>query len=129
MQLHRDRDLLDATGAGVFLIGNGAASFIEGFREATGYAGPVFTDPTRAAFDAAALLRGVGVTLNLATVRRSIGAYRRGYRQGSLQGDPFQQGGVLVIAPGGEVRWRHVSRGPGDNATAAEIAAALRAAR
>lgn len=128
MQLHRDHDLLRQSGAVLHIIGNGAPMFIAGFREETGYTGPLYTDPTLKAYEAAQLERGVLSTLNLASLGRSIGSLRRGFRQGRTQGDALQQGGVLVIAPGNRVLWQHVSRGPGDNATAAEIAAAIRGA-
>jgi len=52
-------------------------------------------------------------------------ALTNGIRQGRTQGDQWQQGGVLVVAKTGEVRWQHASDRPGDNARAAEIVAAL----
>lgn len=124
MQLHRDQPLLRAAGLMLHVIGNGAPLFIAGFRETTGYDGPLYTDPSLAAYRAAELLAGLRTVLTLGTVRRTIGAMRRGFRQGRTQGSALQQGGVLVIAPGGHVLWRQVSAGPGDNATAAEIVAA-----
>ena len=57
---------------------------------------------------------------------RSVGALRRGFRQGKTQGDNLQQGGILAIAPDGRVLWHHISSGPGDNAKPADIARALR---
>ncbi len=42
------------------------------------------------------------------------------------QRDQWQQGGTLVVAPSGEVRWHHTSGRPGDNATGVQIVAALR---
>ena len=56
---------------------------------------------------------------------RSIGPLRRGMRQGRTQGDPWQQGGVLVIARGGAILWSQASDGPGDNASADQILKAL----
>ena len=128
MQLHREIDSLRATGAEVHVIGNGAPMFIAGFREITGYDGTLYTDPSLAVYRAAELLSGLRTILTIGALTRSIGALRRGFRQGRTRGSALQQGGVLVIARDGQVLWQHVSAGPGDNATAAEIVAALRVA-
>lgn len=125
MQLHRDVDQIQAAGAELVVIGNGAPNFIAGFREQTGYRGPLYTDPSLKAYEAAHLERGVTRTLDPRSLGKSLKAFARGHRQGLTQGDNWQQGGVLVIAPSGEVRWQHVSKRPGDNATSAEIVRAL----
>ncbi len=125
VQLHREIENLRATGAELQVIGNGAPMFIAGFRETTGYDGPLYTDPSLAVFQAAELRSGLRTVLTLGTLTRTVGALRRGFRQGRTQGSAMQQGGVLVIAPDGRVLWQHVSAGPGDNATAAEIIAAI----
>jgi uncharacterized membrane protein YedE/YeeE len=125
VQLHRDEPLLQASGLALHVIGNGAPSFIAGFRETTGFTGPLYTDPSLAVFRAAELKSGLATIFSLGAITRTIGALRRGFRQGRTQGSALQQGGVLVIAPDGEVRWHHISSGPGDNATAAEIVAAV----
>ena len=128
MQLHREIESITAAGAQVFVIGNGSPSFIEGFRETTKYEGPIYTDPTLSVFGAAQLKRGVMKTLDPRALGKTVGAFMRGHRQGTTKGDPWQQGGVLVIAPGGEVKWHHASERPGDNASPREIVAALTSA-
>ena len=127
MQLHRHIDEIHAAGAELYVIGNGSPSFIDGFREATGWAGALYTDPSLEVYKAAGLKRGVLKTFNIAAGIRSIGTLRRGIKQGRTQGDNLQQGGVLVVARGGEVKWAHVSDYAGDNASVDEILAALRA--
>jgi len=126
VQLHRDSDKLKAAGADVYLIGNGAPHFIAGFRELTKYDGPIYTDPSLTVFKAAQLKRGVVRTLDPRLLGNWLGALKRGNRQGLPQGDVWQQGGVLVVAPDGTVKYHHASEQPGDNASAAQIAAALR---
>ncbi len=128
MQLHRDIDTIHAAGAELHVIGNGQPLFIAGFRETTGYDGPLYTDPSLAVYRAAELRHGLRTVVNLGSIARSIGSFRRGFRQGRTQGSALQQGGVLVIATDGRVLWHHISDGPGDNATASTIAAAVRAA-
>jgi NAD(P)-dependent dehydrogenase (short-subunit alcohol dehydrogenase family) len=52
-------------------------------------------------------------------------AWRSGFRQSGVQGDPWQLGGVFVIRPEAELVYRYVSREAGDHAPAEEILAAL----
>ena len=96
-----------------------AADFVEQFQVPF----PVYTDPQRASYRVAGMKREFG--LGLKTLRRARRAARAGVRQGATKGDPFQQGGVLVVAPSGEVLWRFVSDGAGDHPTIAEVLAAL----
>lgn len=117
MQLHR------ADVPNLVVIGNGAPHFIAGFRELTGYTGPLYTDPTLAVYKAAELKRGAMTILKLGAAKATIGSMRRGFRQGKTEGDATQQGGVLVIAPDGRVLYHHISAYPGDNASPDEIRA------
>ena len=125
MQLHRERQRITDAGAQLILIGNGAPHFIAGFREITGYDGALYTDPSLAAFEAAQLKRGVTTVLNARALMPTLKAFARGGKQGLTQGDAWQQGGVLVIAPSGDVLWHHASDRPGDNASVDSIVAAL----
>ena len=127
MQLHRAIEDIHAAGAELYVIGNGAPMFIEGFRETTGFTGTVLTDPSLAAYNAAHLERGFFKTVNLGSALASVGALRRGFRQGKTMGDANQQGGVVVVGRDGEEIYHHISMHPGDNAPPAAIAAALRA--
>ena len=124
MQLHRRIDELQKA-ADVIVIGNGTPNFIEGFRETTGWRGPIYTDPSLAAYKAAGLKRGVLRTLDPRGALRGIRTLSRGIMQGRTQGDQWQQGGVLVVAPGDDVLWSHASDGPGDNASVDEILTAI----
>jgi hypothetical protein len=128
VQLHRHLDEIRALGAELVVIGNGAPTFMDGFREATGWDGPLYTDPSLAAYTAAGLARGVGTVLNGRAALAALGALRRGFRQGRTQGDAWQQGGVLVVTPAQEVRYARAAAHAGDHADPAEIVAAVRAA-
>jgi len=127
VQLHQEIAAIRDAGAELVVIGNGSPSFIAGFREQTHWDGPIYTDPSLAAYRAAELKRGVASTLDPRSLGKALRAFAGGQRQGRTQGDPWQQGGVLVIAPGGYIRWQHASSRPGDNASARDIVAALRA--
>lgn len=123
--MHRELGAIRAAGAAVFVIGNGTPNFVAGFREQTGWEGPIYTDPSLAAYRAAGLKRSVTRTLDPRQLGSVIRAFARGARLGMKQGDPWQQGGVLVVAPSGDILWKHASGRPDDNATVAQIVAAL----
>lgn len=126
MQLHREIDSIRDAGAELYVIGNGSPSFIEGFRETTGYRDVIYTDPSLAVYNAAQLKRGVTKTFDPRALGKTIGAFMRGHKQGRTQGDAWQQGGTLVIAPSGDVLWHHASERPGDNAEPSQIVDALK---
>lgn len=128
MQLHRHIDEIRAAGGELIVIGNGSPTFIDGFRETTGWDGPLYTDPSLEAYKAAGLKRGVLTVLNPRSALAALGALREGFRQGRTQGDAWQQGGVVIVAPDGDVLWTQVSEHAGDNAGADEIIRALRSA-
>lgn len=125
MQLHRDVERIHGAGAELVVIGNGAPHFIAGFREVTGYSGALYTDPSLKVYEAAHLERGLLKVLNPGALFSTIGSLARGNKQGRPQGDQLQQGGVLVVASGGELLWQHTSKHPGDNASVEEIVGAL----
>ena len=125
VQLHRDLDKIHAAGAELYVIGNGSPSFIEGFREETRYDGPIYVDPSLEVYKAAQLKRGVVKTFSPFALGKTIKAFAAGQRQGSTQGDAWQQGGTLVIDTGGTIVWHHVSEHSGDQSTGAQILAAL----
>jgi hypothetical protein len=82
----------------------------------------LLTDPSRASYEAAGLKRGLARTLfDPQGFKNFLGAYKKGFRQGATKGDPWQQGGSLVVAQGGQVLYRYVSSTPGDHATPATL--------
>jgi hypothetical protein len=64
--------------------------------------------------------------INLRTARHALRAVRKGFRQTSVQGDPWQLGGSFVIDPKGNVLFAHTSREAGDHPDPEDILAALR---
>lgn len=125
MQLHRARGSIEKKGARIVIVGNGGPHFFEAFREKTGYAGPLYSDPDLRAYRALGLRRDLRSVLNLGAMKQAIAAYRQGYRQTRLQGDPWQQGGVFVVDGHGHVLYEHRSRFAGDHPRLSAIVAAI----
>jgi peroxiredoxin len=102
--------------AEIVLIGNGAPPFIPPFRERTGWKGPVYTDPTRSAYEQAGMHRRVLRFLDPRGLWGAIRAAFKGFFPGpEVKGDSLQLGGVLVLKPPGDVVFRHASRYVGDH--------------
>jgi alkyl-hydroperoxide reductase/thiol specific antioxidant family protein len=125
VQLHREIDSIHRLGAELIVLGNGAPHFVAGFRETTHYDGPIYCDPQRAAYRAAELKRSRLLNFTPMAAARAVRTLARGFRQGRVQGDDAQQGGVVVIRSDGEILYYHQSSGAGDNAPTAAILAAL----
>lgn len=107
--MHRERESFEREGAQLVVIGDGAPNFIEGFRERSGYKGPIYTDPELLSYQALELRRDLRGALSLSTAKRSLQAYRQGFRQIETQGDTLQLGGVFMVATNGEVVYVPVS--------------------
>jgi NAD(P)-dependent dehydrogenase (short-subunit alcohol dehydrogenase family) len=116
-----------AHGAELVVIGNGAQHFAAAFREDMGLDCPLLVDPELRAYRAAGLRRGRAELLSPRLPLNALRALRAGYRQTSVQGDPWQLGGVFVIRADATLAYRHVSREAGDHAPIEAIVTALEA--
>jgi peroxiredoxin len=112
-------------GAALAVVGNGTPAQAKDFAAEYELPFPLYVDPKLEAYRAAGLRRGVLDTLNAGTFTHALRALRTGARQGLTKGDPWQLGGAFVVAPGGRIAFRHVSRDAGDHADAAKIRKAL----
>src|SRR5688572_21089640 len=92
VQLHRVSDQIRASGAELAIIGNGAAHFIRGFQEETGYTGRLYTDPSLVTYRLAGMKRGFLRTLNPLTLIYGIRSLFRGNMQSRTKGRVDQQG-------------------------------------
>jgi hypothetical protein len=52
-------------------------------------------------------------------------ARRAGFRQTKVEGDPWQLGGTLVVAPGDRVLYAYANRSPQDEAPVEDVLDAL----
>lgn len=122
----RDQELA-AAGARVVFVGNGTAAMAKDFAAQHAGAHEVLSDPSRQAFAAAGMRRSVGATLHWRLLRNAVRAFRRGFRQTKVQGDPWQQGGVLVFAGDGRLAYEQQDRVGGDELDLDSVVAAVRA--
>ena len=105
-------------------MGNGTATMAQDFVERFGIGFAVFTDPSREVFRLAGMRRNFG--LGLKTLGRGLRAFKGGFRQGRTQGDAWQQGGILGVAPGDVLWFQHADGGAGDHADIDEVLDSLR---
>ena len=59
-------------------------------------------------------------------IRNALRARKEGFRQAKVQGDPWQLGGTLVVAPGDRVLYAWRNRNADDDAPVEAVLAAPR---
>ena len=118
-----------AAGGELYIVGNGAPRFAEGFRDALELGDiPLYTDESRRSYDLLGFRHNLSGVVSARVLRKGVGALLKGHRQAKVMGDPLQLGGTLVIRRGGEVVFRYVSEVAGDHADPVVIVEALRRA-
>jgi hypothetical protein len=125
-QLREHEQAFQAKGASLAAISLGDRQYARAFREETGITFPLLIDEQRQAYRAAGLKSGSLLHL----LRRDNAEARKraraaGFRQHQLGKNPFQLGGSFIFGPGNIDRFAHVSQTFGDNASPAELLAAL----
>jgi hypothetical protein len=113
-------------GAKLVAIGLGDAAYARYFREDTEITFPLLVDEKREAYRAVELRKASLLHL----LRKDNAAARKrakagGHRQHKLGNDPFQLGGSFVFKPGNVDGFAHISETFGDNASPADLLAAL----
>lgn len=114
------------SGAELVIVGNGSAEFARGFRDDLEIDVPILVDPDLVSYRAAGLRRGRSELLAPSLWSNAWRAYRKGFRQDSIQGDPWQLGATFVFRAGGELVFRHRSAQAGDHADPLDVVQALR---
>jgi len=111
---------------GLAFVGNGNGHFAEAFQKDSGLTAPLYVDTRREAYQTLGMKRSLGATLaSLSTLKSAARALRADFRQGSIQGEAWQLGGVLVVRPGGGIAYRYLSEIAGDHPPVAAVLAAL----
>lgn len=116
---------MEAKGARLAIVGNGSPAQAGHFADTHGLSDIVFTDPARYSYRALQLKDGLRHTLRWAVLSNAARAYRSGFRQSRVQGDPWQQGGTAVFDETGTLRYLFVSGTAGDHAPLADVLAAV----
>lgn len=121
---------LQARGAELVIVGNGKPEEARAFREDLALDCTILVDPSLTTYRLAGLRRGLAALLVPRFIRNKLRALRDGYRDRKVQGDPWQQGGVFVIAPRGandeaEVVYSHVSEVAGDHPAPSDVVDAV----
>jgi peroxiredoxin len=123
--LSAHREQIRSLGAELVVIGHGTVDEVRAFRDEHHLTFPLFTDPGRQSYRALEMRHGRRTLMSPRVVVHTITAMWQGFRQTFVAGDPLQQGGVVVIAPGGVERYRYISREAGDHPPVSRILAAL----
>jgi AhpC/TSA antioxidant enzyme len=117
---------IEGLGARLAFVGNGSVAGARSFQARVAPGCAVFTDPRLESYQAIGARHGVLSTVGPQTWAHAVRAFKRGARQRRVQGHPFQQGGVLVVAPGTRVAYVHVSRSAGDHPPLSGVLEAVR---
>jgi hypothetical protein len=88
----------------------------------------LYTDPSRKTYAAIGARAGGTTVFDPRAALAATRALAAGHRQTSTAGHALQQGGELVVAPGGRLLYRHLAAYAGDHADVDEVLAALPAA-
>ncbi len=120
------KDEIEAQGAKLIIIGSGLPMHAEGFADKYALKDTVFTDPKLGLYKVFGMTRGVGKTLGFGALKSGLRAYKEGHRQKGTQGDPWQQGGTLVVNTKGELTYEYISKEAGDHAPMSQVLAALK---
>jgi peroxiredoxin len=130
VQLHREREALEETGAGLVLIGQATPRHSAHFRRRQDIDLPVLADEKRESYRAAgAKVATLSELLGPKVAAKGlVSSLRSRQPQGRTIGHPAQLGGTMIVRPDGSIPWSHMSEDASDNASPAEILAAIREA-
>ena len=124
--MHRELPKVRERGGELHLVGNGNRHFAQAFKDELKIACPLYVDTKLEAYGALEMKRGLVSTLgSLVAWKNMARAMKAGFRQGPTRGDAWQLGGVLVVLPGGEVTFRHLSETAGDHPPLGDVLEAL----
>ena len=98
------------------------------FRTTMKIASPIWVDGKREAYKYFEFTHGVDKVLTMKSALNAVRALSKGHIQHKTQGNPVQNGGVVVVNRQGECVYAFVSAEAGDKPPMAEVLAAARAA-
>jgi peroxiredoxin len=118
-------DELTQRGIDLAVIGSGAPQFALGFQERMGLPIPIYSDQALASYRAARMNRSLWRMFHPGQLLgwRALRHFRL-----QLLGDATQQGGVVIVTPGGRVIYEFHNRFAGDHPRPAAVVRAALAA-
>ena len=128
--MNRDREAFAEAGAPLVVIGQGTPANAAWFREQYELELDLLVDTDRRAYKAAGTKMGslselVGPAVVARGVKRALSS---GVVQGKTVGHPAQLGGLMLVVPGSEVPWAHLSGDASDYPPNDEVLEAVRGA-
>jgi len=82
---------------------------------------PVFIDPSRGLYDIIGFEARMSKTVQLQSFIAGVSVLRKGFRQGKVQGDPWQLGGVVLITNTGQMPYLYKSAYAGDHPAVGDV--------
>jgi hypothetical protein len=119
--LWSERSKFESKGAQLIFIGNGPPGMIKAFKEDLGITLPIYTDPGLSVFEMAGFKRGILNTIGPKAIMKGLALKKEGHVQKGIQGDPWQQGGVLAVDTQSRILFYFVSQHTGDFPEQSEI--------
>jgi hypothetical protein len=128
--LNRDQERFADVGAPLVVVGQGTPANAAHFREQYDLELDLLVDTDRLAYKAAGTKVGTaGELLSPKVVARGVRrALGSGVIQGRVVGHPAQLGGLMLVMPGGDVPWIHLSDDASDYPPNDEVLDAIRGA-
>lgn len=126
-QLRDIQSQLDEANASLFVIGNGTVEHAADTREQLESPFVFLVDPERVSYRTMGMRKDIRSSLNPRMFFAAFRAWRKGHHQEKTKGDPFQQGGALIVRQGGAVAFEYIGRFAGDHPDPKEIVEAVSA--
>lgn len=124
------KDIMDASGVALVLIGPGKVEQAKAFSEQTKFQGEVYADPNQSSYEALRFVSGFTTTFTPGAGLKIIQSYMEGYRQDwklssekdTVSRGGWQQGGIIVAGPGkNNISYIHKDKEAGDDPPIEEI--------
>jgi AhpC/TSA antioxidant enzyme len=107
------------------VVGSGAPHHFKEFRAITGYQDPLFTDPSRKAFNLLGFSNSITGFMSANSLFKAMSALKNGHRQGSVQGSTLQLGGAVIIDAAGLLLYYFAGRKAGEHPDIDELIQAI----
>lgn len=125
-QLRDNKHRFDELGARVVCIGMDTPETAARFKEDHDVPFTFLADARRESYKALGLTKGSALDLVGPRVwKGALNSLRGGNLQGKIKGNPYQLGGAVVVAPGGDIIYTHRAKNSADNAPVEDLIKAL----